>query len=118
MFTELFTIMGKATLSLTIQRTGTNELTVGITPKTEGSDLVPAVLTGSPEELDQKFAETINGLVQDSESHFLKNSAQKQSMKAPEGTAKSKSNPTPAASPKKETAPKAVEKQPETLDLF
>jgi PRTRC genetic system protein E len=84
MFKTLFDIMGKATLSITLQRTGANELTVGITPKSAGSELVPAVIVGSPEELDEKFAQSITGLVQDTENMILKKSAQNKSIKEAE----------------------------------
>lgn len=88
--------MGKATLSITLTKTGANELTVGITPKSEGSDLVPAILVGSPEELDERFASAINGLVQDAETMVLKKAAQKASADNKKETVKKPEAPAAA----------------------
>lgn len=74
-------MMDKATLSLVVAKTGDNELTVSITPKGEGCNIVPGTIVGSPQELDEKFADAISGLVQDTEAFILKNKAAKDSMK-------------------------------------
>lgn len=84
MFTELSNTMGKATISLVIVKTGDNELTVSITPKSEGCNIAPGVVVGSPQELDAKFADAISGLIQDTEVMIIKNRAAKESMKKKE----------------------------------
>lgn len=147
MFTDLFNIMGKATISLTIAKTGANELTVGITPKSEGSEMVPAVITGSPQELEAGFVGAIQGLVQDTEHMILKKDALKASLdskktdtgkkktfpekvaeKATEAlkkeTPKPEPKPTPdpapvaTAQPEPAPTPAPVESSPSLLSLF
>jgi PRTRC genetic system protein E len=80
MFKELITIMGNSTLSFTIARSGANELTVGITPKSTGSEISPVIVVGSPEELDENLISGIAGFIQDSQGYVLKKNAAKKSM--------------------------------------
>ena len=124
MFKELFSMMGKATISLTIAKTGANELTVGIIPKSEGSEMVPATIVGSPEELDAGFTGAISGLVQDTEVMILKKNALKASTEKKkeekQKTSTQKTEEKGKAGSDKNEKPEEVKKEvvEATLDLF
>ncbi|UJP64042.1 PRTRC system protein E [Mongoliitalea daihaiensis] len=111
MFKALHSIMGKATISLTIVKTADNELTVSIVPKSEGTSIVPAIISGTPEELDACFADSISGLVQDTENLILKKDAASKSIK--EESKQSVAKKSTAKEAKKEEAPKSEPKKVE-----
>ena len=112
MFKALHSIMGKATISLTIVKTADNELTVSIVPKSEGTSIVPAIISGTPDELDACFADSISGLVQDAENLIIKKDAASKSIKEEDKKGTSK-KAAPAKETKKAEAPKEEPKSEE-----